>query len=176
MVTVTDWTPVIRFATLYAMVLGLIFTLIPPIPGTFVIWGAALVYGLAMGWEQLGWITFGLMTFLMLVGFGVDLLAGHLGARMGGASCLAVAVGSLLGFALGILASLVGTPLLGCLAGIGGMFGGILLVEWRRSQNWQVALTALQGYIAGEAVAAMARLTAGSLMFGLFLARLFLWR
>ena len=102
----------VLFITLFVMMIGLIFTVIPPIPGTLIIWGAAIFYGLVLGWENLGWTTFGLLTFFMIVGIVADVLAGHFGAKLGGASCLAIIVGAVLGFILGILASLVGTPLL----------------------------------------------------------------
>ena len=99
----------ILFITLFLMLIGLIFTIIPPIPGTLIIWGAAIFYGLVVGWGQLGWWTFGLLTVLMVVGIIVDILAGHFGAKLGGASCLAIFVGAVLGIVLGIGFSFIGS-------------------------------------------------------------------
>lgn len=166
---------VILFITLSAMVGGLALTVIPPSLGTILMWGAAIFYGLVLGWDkELGWLTFGLLTFLMVVGLAVDWLAGHFGAKLGGASCLGTMVGTALGFILGIIASLMGTPVLGCLAGLLGMASGLLLVEWRRKGDWRVALRATQGYIAGNITGAMARITSGVLMLGVFLVRVYL--
>jgi uncharacterized protein YqgC (DUF456 family) len=163
----------VLFFTLFVMLIGLIFTLVPPLPGTLIMWLAASFYGLVLGWEKIGWLTFGLLTFLMVVGVVVDFLAGHFGARLGGASCLAIAIGAILGLILGIVASFIGTPILGCLTGLIGMVIGVLLIEWRRNNDWQTALNATKGYVAGTAAGMMAKVTSGVLMFGVFLIRLY---
>jgi uncharacterized protein len=169
------WHNLVLFITLFFMFIGLVFSVIPPIPGTLVIWAAAIFYGLVIGWEQLGWWTFGLLTLLMAVGITVDVLAGHFGARLGGASCLAIFVGAVLGIILGIVFSLLGTPIVGCLAGVLGMLLGVLWIEWKRGGDWERAVRATKGYVAGSAVGVMARVTAGILMVGLFLGQVFLW-
>jgi uncharacterized protein len=159
----------ILFVTLFMMLVGLVFTLMPPGLGTILVWAAAIFYGLALGWDKLGWLTFGLLTFLMAAGIIIDYVAGHFGAKLGGASCLAIAVGAVLGFILGIVASLLGTPIVGCLAGLVGMVGGVLLIEWRRNRDWRAAWRATQGYIAGAIAGALARIASGILMVGIFL-------
>jgi uncharacterized protein YqgC (DUF456 family) len=162
---------VVIFITLFVMMVGLIFTVVPPIPGTVVMWAAAVFYGLALGWDQkLCWLTFGLLTFLMIVGLVIDFVAGHFGAKFGGASCLAIIVGTILGLILGIVAGLF-LPGVGCLAGLIGMIAGILLVEWKRNNDWSTAVKATKGYVAGAAAGIMARVTSGVLMFGIFLIR-----
>ncbi len=165
---------VVFFVTLFMMTIGLFFALMPPLPGTVIIWAAAAFYGLMVGWdESLGWLTFGLLTFFMIVGVLTDFVAGNFGARMGGASWWAVAVGAILGFILGIVASLIGTPVLGCLAGLIGMVGGVLWVEWRRNKDWQTAVRATKGYAAGTAAGIMAKVTSGAIMVGIFLVRVY---
>jgi uncharacterized protein YqgC (DUF456 family) len=163
----------VLFATLFVMMIGLIFTVVPPLPGTVIIWAAAIVYGLALGWENLGWWTFAILTFLMLVGIIADALGGQFGARFGGASCLSIVVGTVLGFSLGILASLVGTPIVGCVVGVLGVLGGILLVERIRHRDWSTAVDATKGYVAGTAAGIAAKVTAGVIMFVVFLARVY---
>lgn len=165
----------VLFITLFVMLIGLMFTMIPPIPGTVIMWGAAIFYGLVLGWDKLGWISFSLLTILMIIGAVVDIAAGHVGAKMGGASCLAITVGAVLGFILGIVASLIGTPILGCLAGLIGMVAGVLWIEWRRNNDWDRAVKATKGYIAGSAAGIMARVTSGVLMFGVFMATVYFW-
>jgi len=73
----------------------------------------------------------GLMLSLMALSL-ADFLGGQFGARLGGASCLAIVLGSMLGFVVGILGSIIGTPIFGCLAGLLGTLGGILLVRYKR--------------------------------------------
>ncbi|HXV44381.1 MAG TPA: DUF456 domain-containing protein [Anaerolineae bacterium] len=163
------------FITLFAMMLGLIFTVIPILPGTLIIWAAALVYGLVLGWENLGWWTFGLITFFMILGIVADVSAGHFGAKMGGASWLAVIVGAVLGFVLGLSVSIFGTPLLGCFAGLLGAIGGVLWIEWRRNKDWDAAIRATKGYFAGSVAGIIAKVISGVFMFGIFLARVYLW-
>ena len=168
----------ILFITLFVMLLGLLLTIVPIIPlvpGTIVMWAAAIGYGLALGWEKLGWLAFSLITFFMLLGLIADAIAGHFGAKMGGASWLAILVGVTLGFILGIVGSVIGTPLLGCLAGLLGTFGGVLLVERQRGKDWAAALKATKGYVAGSAAGIMAKITSGLFMVGIFLARVYLW-
>jgi len=168
----------VLFMTLFVMLLGLILCvipLIPFVPGTVIIWAAAIGYGLVLGWAKLGWLAFGLITFFLLLGLVVDAVAGHFGAKMGGASWLAVFVGVVLGFILGILSSFIGSPLLGCFVGLLGTFGGVLLVEYNRHKDWQVAIRATKGYVAGSAVGVIAKVISAFLMFGIFLARIYLW-
>jgi uncharacterized protein YqgC (DUF456 family) len=164
------------FITLFVMTLGLAFTFIPILPGTLIMWGGALAYGLVLGWENLGWWAFGLITFFMILGVVADAVAGHFGAKMGGASWAAIIVGAILGFVLGLVASLYGTPILGCFAGLIGAVAGVLWIEYRRNKNWDLALKATKGYIAGSAAGIMAKVTSGVFMFGVFLARVYLWQ
>ncbi len=163
----------VLFITLFVMMVGLIFTVIPPLPGTVIIWGAAVFYGLVLGWANLGWWAFAAITLLMIVGIVADFLGGQFGAKFGGASCLAIALGTIIGLLSGIAGSVLGTPIVGCLVGILGTLGGILLIERLRHRNWSTALNATKGYLAGTTAGIMAKVTAGVLMFGVFLIRVY---
>ncbi len=165
---------VVLFITLFVMMIGLIFTAIPPLPGTVIIWAAATIYGLVLGWDKLGWPVFGILTFLMIAGVVVDFVAGHFGAKMGGASCLAIAIGAIFGLILGIVFSLIGTPILGCFAGLVGMIGGVLWIEWKRNNDWETAVRATKGYVAGTAAGIMAKVTSGFIMVGIFVGTVYM--
>lgn len=160
-------------AVLLVMALGLIFTFIPILPGTLIIWGAALAYGLALGWPSLGWPAFSVITVLMLVGMVADALAGHYGARRGGASWPAIIVGAVVGFVLGTVFSLIATPITGCFAGLLGAVGGVWYVEWQRRQDWDLAGKATRGYIMGAALGIIAKIISGVLMVAVFVARIY---
>ena len=111
----------------------------------------------------------------MVVGTIADMLAGQFGAKLGGASCFSIALGTIVGFIFGIIASLIGTPILGCVAGVAGTLGGILLVERLRHRDWRTAMSATKGFAAGTTAGIMAKVTAGCLMLGVFLIRVYLW-
>lgn len=162
-------------AVLFVMALGLIFTFIPILPGTLIIWGAALAYGLVLGWPHLGWPAFAVITALMVVGMVADAMAGHYGARRGGASWLAIITGAVVGFVLGIVFSLIGTPIAGCFAGLLGAVGGVWYVEWQRRQDWDLAGKATRGYIMGAALGIVAKIISGVLMVAVFMARIYWW-
>ena len=93
---------------------------------------------------------------------------------MGGASCLAIAIGTIAGFIMGILASLVGTHIVGCLVGGFGTLGGSILVERACHNNWKTAVDATKGYVAGTTAGIMAKVTSGILMLGVFLLSIWL--
>lgn len=163
--------------TFLAMVIGLLFTIVPPLPGTVIIWAAAAIYGLVMGWnDYLGWPVFIILTILMIVGIVADILAGHFGARLGGASWLAITVGFVLGLILAVIASFIGTPILGCLAGFLGIVLSIVGVEYYRNRDWEAAQNAIKGYCAGNIVGAMAKLTAAVFMMVIFALRVFYFK
>ncbi len=165
----------VLFVTIFFMLFGLLFTFIPPLPGTVIIWAAATFYGLMLGWEKLGWLTFSLLTFFMILGVAVDVVAGNIGAKAGGASWLAIFVGAIFGFILLLVGTLTAIPGLGCLAGMLGMVLGVLLVEWRRNKNWEAAINATKGYMAGALAGIMAKVTSGVFMMGIFMMRVSIW-
>jgi len=166
------------FATaIVLMIIGLIFTIVPPLPGTVIIWGTAVFYGLILGWDAyLGWATFIILTILMVVGLIADFLAGHVGARVGGASWLAIILGFILGIILAILANFV-APILGCLVGLfGGLLGiviSIVGVEYWRNRDWDKAKLAIKGYCAGHVLGALAKFTISVMMIAIFVIRVF---
>jgi hypothetical protein len=51
---------------------------------------------------------------------------------------------------------------------------GILAERWRRGE-WQSAMRATKGYLAGASLGIMAKVTSGLLMLGAFLTRVYLW-
>ncbi len=172
-----DWNLInealVTFFVMFFMMIGLIFSFLPPLPGTVIIWAAAVFYGLLLDWAKLGWFTFIVLTFLMVLGLVIDFLAGHFGARAGGASWSAIIVGAIWGLLLGLVASLIGTPILGCLAGVIGIVIGMLWIEWRNNRDWDRAIRATKGYMAGAAVGVVARGLSGIMMIGIFLIKVY---
>jgi len=152
--------------TLYSVVLVVmvvslvLMVVIPVLPGQFLIWLAALGYGLLAGWEKLGWLLFLLLTAGMLAAAVIDLIAGWMGAKRGGASTRAI----VMGFALGVIGLIV-FNVFGALVGI---FGGIVGYEYLQSKDGRRALKAGVGYLGGLLVSLVARFFIALGMVGLF--------
>jgi uncharacterized protein YqgC (DUF456 family) len=151
-------------ATLIAMGLSLILMIvIPVLPGQFLIWLAAVVFGWLAGWEVLGWTTFAILTALMLIGAGIDWVAGWVGARKGGASWPAIAIGLVLG--------LIGLIIFNAFGAVIGVIIGIAGYEYYRSRDWQRVRNAAGGYLLGQVVSLVARLALSITMVLIFVGR-----
>lgn len=112
-----------------AMAVGIAGTVIPVLPGLVLVWGAALLYGLASGFGWTGWAAMTLITALGVTGLVAAVRIPHRSAASIGRS------GQLLGLALAVagffLVPVVGAPV--------GFAVGVLLAAWWRSREWPVA-------------------------------------
>lgn len=101
---------------------GMAGVVVPVLPGTPLIFLAALVYDFGQGWAALGWGWLLVLLALTVAAEVGDRLLGHAGAKRGGASWRAVLVGMVLGvvgtflfppfgFLIGALLGVVGTEL-----------------------------------------------------------------
>ena len=147
--------------TLIVMGLSLILMIVIPIlPGQFIIWLAALSFGLVAGWPRLGWGTFLLLTGLMLIAALIDEIAGWLGAKTGGASWPGIAIGFLLG--------LVGLLLFNAFGALAGAALGIAGYEYHRQKDWRSAFKAAGGYLGGLLLSLAVRFGIGVVMVLIF--------
>lgn len=147
--------------TVAVMIVGLVATVIPQMPGVLVIWLAALGYTVLNKFTSPGPLMFALITLVGLVGATTDLWMRFLGAKVGGASFWGMVGGAVLG--------LVGLILFFPLGGIIGTIAGVVLVEWYRSGNVDAALKVGGGTLAGYLISVVVELTLGLLTIGLFL-------
>ncbi len=146
--------------TLVVMLIGVIGTVLPIIPGTIVILLAALVYALLEGFQTVGWPTLLVLGLLTLVSTTADIWASSVGAKIGGASGWSVLfglVGGLVGF---VLFSLPGAIL--------GAIAGVLLTEIIRVGDWRQALKAGSGWVVGWVLATVFQLGVGLVMVAIF--------
>ena len=122
------------------IVTGLICTVVPLLPGTFLIFLGALFHKLMLGPEHsVSWVTIAGIGVLMVIGQALDFLSGSLGAKYFGATrwgAIGGIIGGVVGIFFGILGLLVG-PLVGVL--IGELLGGRGLVPSARS-TWGTLL------------------------------------
>jgi uncharacterized protein YqgC (DUF456 family) len=130
------------------MVLGLIGTVIPIVPGTTIILAAAVVHRLVLGADRsLGWSALIAMLVLTLLTYVIDAAAGYLGAKRFGATkwgLIGGAAGALLGLFFGLLGLFVG-PVIGAIAG--ELLGGKEVMKAGRA-GWGTFLGGLAGVIA----------------------------
>ena len=101
------------------MVLGLAGTVLPLLPGTVLVWGGIVLGAWIDDFTRVGTSTLALITVLAVLAWGLDYVAGLMGAKKVGASrqaLLGAAVGTVLGLFMGLVGVLF-MPLLGAAAG-----------------------------------------------------------
>jgi uncharacterized protein YqgC (DUF456 family) len=150
--------------TLIAMGISLVFMVIIPIlPGQFLIWLEALIFGLLVGWEYLGWGTFTTLTVLMMLAALIDFIAGWWGAKRGGASWPGIVTGLVVGFIGLIIFNAIGA-IIGVLIGLGGY-------EYWQHRDGRRAWRATVGYLAGLLVSLVVRVGVSIIMIFIFAQR-----
>jgi uncharacterized protein YqgC (DUF456 family) len=126
--------------TLVLMAIGLIGTVLPVLPGTAIIFAAAVMHRVMLGPEKgLGWPSLLLLLLLALLSFGIDFLGGWFGARRFGATrwgTFGALFGALIGVFFGLPGLLVG-PVIGALAG--ELIGGKRMIDAGRA-GWGALL------------------------------------
>lgn len=151
------------------MLIGLIGILVPILPGILLIWLTALAYAIVDGFQAIDWITFTLLTIIAIITGTADLWLSLLGAKTGGAAKRAMF--------LGVIGGVLGFFLLGAvLPVVGNLFGGIigyaigvLLGQYQKFQDWNVALKASIGGVVGWGIATVVQLAGGVLMIVIFI-------
>ena len=165
----------VLWITLAVMLLGLLGTVLPGLPGVSVIFAAAVVYAYLTDFEFVGAAVLILLGFFAALAFLAGILGTTFGARRSGASW-AGTLGGIVGGLSGLLAGSVFFGIgavFGLLAGAaGGVFLGEYLREERRAarngstgtgHDWQRTARAAGGVVAGYAVGAVVQVVFGLL-------------
>ena len=101
------------------IVIGVIGTFLPVLPGAALVFGGMLLAAWIDGFQRVGWITLVILGVLTALVFAVDIVSGFLGAKRVGASKLAIvgaAIGTVVGLFFGIIGVLV-APFIGAVVG-----------------------------------------------------------
>lgn len=150
MTTTLWWT-----LALVLMLIGLVGTVLPLLPGTTIILAAAVVHRLALGEAQsVGWWTIGGLVVLTILSYVVDFVSGAIGAKKFGASRWG-AIGGIVGAIVGIFFGLPGIfvgPLVGVL--VGELLGGKGLLPAGKS-TWGTFLGTTAGMVGKLILAAL---------------------
>ncbi|MFQ4145115.1 DUF456 domain-containing protein [Chlorogloeopsis sp. ULAP02] len=134
------------------MVVGIIGSVVPAIPGASLILVAIVIWGFVRGSFATISVPLVVTAVVLLLSIGVDFLAAYLGAKRAGASKwgqIGAIVGFIVGF-LGLLPALpVGGPLLGML--LGPLLGAII-AEFLYRRDFFLAVKAGVGIVVGTVV------------------------
>lgn len=148
-----------------AMLLGLAAVFIPMLPEMLILWGAALAYGLLVGWGRWGPWLFALITLLGVAGGLAEIWVSGAGGKRAGASFWGILGGLVAGF----LGFLVFPPF----GGVVGLLLGTFAVEAIRLQDADKAVRAMLGMGLGYGASFAVRLILGLLMVAAWLAWVF---
>lgn len=147
--------------TLFALIIGTAGLIVPVFPGLIINWVAILIYGLVSGFDLKGWIIFGLVTILMIIGNVIDNVMMGRKARVSGASWISI----FMGYAISLAVSFVFSPVAGLVAAPVGVF----LVELTRRRKWREALRVAWSLMIGWGWSILIRITIGIVMIGLWM-------
>jgi len=154
----------LQAATGTVMIISLFGLLIPVYPGLTVIWAAALVYGVLVGFKALGWVAwliFALLTLLMLFGSVIDNIITNKKAYDSGASIWSVIISMI----AGVIGAIIWTPVGGLLIAPLALF----LAEYFRQRDWRGAFISARGWLVGLGWSFILRFLTGMAMIGLWL-------
>ena len=135
------------FIAIVIMAVGLIGSVLPVIPGTSIILGAAILHRVMVGADKgMNWWGFGILAVLLLASYGLDFLSGYFGAKYFGATRWGVA-GAILGGIIGIFTgfiTLLVLPIAGAI--LGELIAGQRLIHAGKA-GWGTLLGNLAGMV-----------------------------
>lgn len=144
------------------MLVGLVGTVVPVMPGLAVVWGAGLVYGLVAGFGSAGTVAFAVMTLLALAGTVATYALPACGGSARGAprsSLLAGVAGAVVG---AVVIPVLGLPV--------GAVAGVWLAETARLGDSRAAWAATWGVIVGFGLGVIVEFTLGVVMIACWVA------
>ncbi|WP_420627423.1 DUF456 domain-containing protein [Candidatus Leptofilum sp.] len=146
---------------IFLLLLSLVGTLIPIIPGVLLMWVIVFIYALVDGFTAVSTTSFIIISLITLVTGTSDIWLTLFGTKKGGASVKSMLIGT--------VGAVVGSFLLPIVGTIAGYIGGLLLGEYWQHGDWEVAKKAGFGGLAGWGVATVIQFVGGIFIFAIFL-------
>jgi len=113
-----DWHVVWQILALLLVLLGIVGTVLPALPGSLIVLGGLFLGAWSDNFEYIGWFTLTVLTVLTVLTYVVDFAASALGAKRLGAHAYAIwgaAAGAIIGIFFGLPGILLG-PFVGAMA------------------------------------------------------------
>ncbi len=158
-----DFLSALGFGLAVAFILvGVVGTVIPILPGMLLVWFTVLVYAWRTGFETVGWPSIIFISIIALVAGLSNIWLPLLGAQKTGAAKRALF--------LGVIGAIVGTfvipiPILGTVIGYAI---GVFLGEFMKVRDWRLALKASLGGVAGWGVSTIVEIVGALLILAIF--------
>ncbi len=143
------------------LIIGLIGTIVPMLPGIILIYAGFFVWGLSTGWRDYGLETMIILGAVTIIVLFLDYYAGAVGAKKYGASQAGfwgAIIGGIVGFILLNLPGIILGPFLGAVAG--EMWAGKT-----QREAWRAGWGTFVGIVAGN----LLRIIVAVMMAGVFL-------
>jgi uncharacterized protein len=140
------------------ILVGILFSVVPILPGSLVVWLGILVWANADGFHIIGWPLLVVLGAIALIAVGGDIYVTTVIMRKSGGSWKAV-VGSIIGGLAGGALLSAPLPFIGTI--IGGIIGsvlGVIVVEYFIQHAWGKALKAGSGFLVGYLASTVVRL------------------
>jgi uncharacterized protein YqgC (DUF456 family) len=145
------------------IVIGLAGTVLPLLPGTLLVWSGLLLGAWIDDFTRVGVGSMVIISVLAVVAWGLDFVAGLMGAKRAGASKLAL-VGAAIGTVVGIFMGLVGVLLM-------PLVGAAVGEYWAQKDQQRAAKVAFAAWL-GLMVGMVAKVVVSFVMVGVFLVSL----
>jgi uncharacterized protein YqgC (DUF456 family) len=147
---------------------GIIGIIVPILPGMLLVWLSVVVYAWRTEFEVIGWPSLVIITIIALAAGLSQIWLPLVGAQKQGAAKRALF--------LGVIGAILGTfiiplPLLGTVIGYAL---GVFLGEYIKVKDWNLALKASLGGVAGWGVSTVIELSAALLILALFVIQVLL--
>jgi uncharacterized protein len=148
---------VLYWVLVAVMLVGVVGTVVPGIPGSSLVVAAIAIWGAVQGFSTVG-VALAVAVVVLLLSIGIDFLATYWGAKQAGASHWGQ-IGAIIGFFVGVLGLLpalpIGGPLLGIL--LGPLLGAII-GEYLYRRDLKLAVKAGIGIIVGSIIGGIIQL------------------
>ncbi len=142
------------------ILLGMIGTVLPALPGTPLVFAGMLLAAWADGFQSISVATVVVLAVMTALALAIDIVSGLLGAKRVGASRLAI-VGAAVGTFVGLFFSIPGLLI--------GPFAGALIGEWLQGRDLAKASRVGAGTWIGMVIGAVCKLALTFVMLGIFL-------